>query len=306
MRLHENRELFKDYITSISQALNYLDPSIVEKDYYVTLFLKKIMMIQPNIIFKGGTSLTKCYKIINRFSEDIDLNVDTESAKLTEGDRKKLKRDILNVISETGFELKNPDDVRSRREFNRYIIGYPTVFQNEFLKPDLIVETAVFIKSFPTEKMLASSFIYDFLNEHNAENEIKEYQLEPFLVKVQSLERTFLDKVFAIADYYLSDTVDSHSRHIYDLYKLYPLIMFNEKFKLLINDVREARKPHIDSCLSAQNDVNLQELLQKIVDEETYKRDYNAITVALLFDSVPYNDVIHTLQTIIDTEIFKK
>ena len=130
--------------------------------------------------------------------------------------------------------------------------------------------------------------------------------MEPFPVKVQSLERTFVDKVFAIADYYLSDTVDSHSRHIYDLHRLYPLIMFNDEFKLLINDVREARKPHIDSCLSAQDDVNLQELLQKIVDEETYKRDYNTITSALLFDSVSYNEAIHTLQTIIDTGILKK
>ena len=94
MRLHENKGLFKEYITTISQAMNYLDPSIVEKDYYVTLFLKKIVEIQPNIIFKGGTSLSKCYKVINRFSEDIDLNVDTELIKLTEGGRKKLKKDM--------------------------------------------------------------------------------------------------------------------------------------------------------------------------------------------------------------------
>lgn len=306
MRLHENKELFKEYITTISQALNYLDPSIVEKDYYVTLFLKKIMEIQPNVIFKGGTSLSKCYKVINRFSEDIDLNVDTVSAKLTEGGRKKLKKDILEVINEIGFELINPDGVRSRRDFNRYIIGYSTVFQNEFLKPDLIVETAVFIKSFPIKEMPASCFIYDFLKEHKAENEIEEYELKPFLVNVQSLERTFIDKAFALADYYLSDKVISHSRHIYDLYKLYPLVKFNDEFRLLIKEVREVRKPHIVFCPSAQDSMNLQELLQKIVDENVYKRDYNTITSVLLFDSVPYDETIHILQTIIDTGIFER
>lgn len=296
--------MFEEYITSISKALNYLDPSIVEKDYYVTLFLKELVMIQPDIIFKGGTSLSKCYKIINRFSEDIDLSVDTQAHKLTEGGRKKLKKDILEVIVSTGFKLKNPDDVRSRREYNRYIIGYPTVFQNEFLKPDVIVETAVFIKSFPTQEMPASSFIYDFLKEHNADDEINKYQLEPFPVKVQSLSRTFIDKIFAIADYYLSDAVDSHSRHIYDLHKLYPLITFNDEFKQLVDDVREVRKQHIDACLSAQDNVNLQEILKRIVDDETYKRDYNTITSALLFDSVSYNQAINTLQTIINAGVF--
>lgn len=45
----------------------------------MTLFLKSIVEELPDIIFKGGTSLSKCYKLIDRFSEDIDLNIDTES-----------------------------------------------------------------------------------------------------------------------------------------------------------------------------------------------------------------------------------
>ena len=67
MFLHENKELFEEIIFNTSDFYN-LPISIIEKDYYVTLFLKRIRDLQPNIIFKGGTSLSKCYKIINRFS----------------------------------------------------------------------------------------------------------------------------------------------------------------------------------------------------------------------------------------------
>lgn len=73
MFLHNDKELFKDIITETASSLG-IDPSIIEKDYYVTVFLKEIVNIQPDIVFKGGTSLSKCYKLINRFSEDIDLN----------------------------------------------------------------------------------------------------------------------------------------------------------------------------------------------------------------------------------------
>ena len=77
MFLHNDKEIFNDLITLTANDTGLIK-AIVEKDYYVTLFLKKISQIQPDIIFKGGTSLSKCYKIINRFSEDIDLTLDTE------------------------------------------------------------------------------------------------------------------------------------------------------------------------------------------------------------------------------------
>ena len=55
--------------------ISKLPIAIIEKDYYVTLVLKEIATRNPDIVFKGGTSLSKCYKIIDRFSEDIDLNI---------------------------------------------------------------------------------------------------------------------------------------------------------------------------------------------------------------------------------------
>ena len=80
MNLHTNKELFDQAVIMASEAM-MINPAIVEKDYYVTYLLKELVSQEPNIIFKGGTSLSKCYKLINRFSEDIDLSYDNNRYK---------------------------------------------------------------------------------------------------------------------------------------------------------------------------------------------------------------------------------
>ena len=130
--LHNNNELFKQIILRTSEDTG-IKAAIIEKDYYVTLFLKSIVKELPDIIFKGGTSLSKCYKLIDRFSEDIDLNIDTESNP-TEGQRRNLKRSIVSVIDSFSFTLTNADNIRSRRSYNKYIVDYPSVFGTEYLK----------------------------------------------------------------------------------------------------------------------------------------------------------------------------
>lgn len=76
MYLHEDKELFREIIESASDLLHE-DIAIIEKDYYVTMILKLLSEMTDNIVFKGGTSLSKGYHIINRFSEDIDVTFDT-------------------------------------------------------------------------------------------------------------------------------------------------------------------------------------------------------------------------------------
>lgn len=107
--------------------------------------------------------------------------------------------------------------------------------------------------------MNVASFIYNFLSANNTDGEIIKYGLEPFKVQVQSIESTFIDKVFAIGDYYLSDQSENHSQHIYDLYKIYTNIVFDDTFKDLVKEVREVRKSHT-TCHFAKDSVNLQGL----------------------------------------------
>jgi predicted nucleotidyltransferase component of viral defense system len=303
MTLHEENDIFNQYIMATADYMGLSDTGIVEKDYFVTAFLKRLVEKQPNIIFRGGTSLSKCYKLINRFSEDIDLGLNTGPNRPTEGQRKKLKQGIVSVVNELGFTLVNLEQVKSRKDFNRYIVDYMPVSEHSVLKQYLVVETAVYVKSFPIETMDAASFIYDFLCANNASDEITKYGLESFKVQVQSLERTFIDKVFAVGDYYLNGQSETFSRHIYDLYKIYPKVAFDDTFNRLVYEVRDARKLH-KACLSAQDNINLRELLNKIIDEDFYKIDYNRITETLLFENVPYDEAILVLKQITKDKYF--
>lgn len=299
--LHNNKALFEQTILRVSEDTG-IEASIIEKDYYVTLFLKRIVEQPPEIIFKGGTSLSKCYKLINRFSEDIDLNMDTESHP-TEGQRKKLKESIVSIIDEFGFTLSNPENIRSRRDYNRYIVDYPTIFPTAYLKEHLIVETAVYIKAYPCKRMLASSLIYDYLERNGYVDFIEQYSLHPFELNVQTAERTLVDKVFALGDYYLSDAVHEHSRHVYDIYKLLSVVALGADMKTLVQSVREERKPHVN-CRSAKDDIDMNALLQEIVDKAVYKQDYEDITAKILFEDTSYETAVSALRQIIASGIF--
>src|ERR1700734_2155440 len=76
MKLHESKQDFIDLIEAAAQHLR-LRPVFVEKDYWVTYVLKNLSQSihRGKVVFKGGTSLSKAYSLIERFSEDIDLAV---------------------------------------------------------------------------------------------------------------------------------------------------------------------------------------------------------------------------------------
>ena len=296
MILHNDRKSFEEIIIQTANYYN-IDVSIIEKDYYVTIMLKELSKRIDNMIFKGGTSLSKCYHLIERFSEDIDLNIETMKHP-TDSERKKLCNSIKDSITELNFELLNPDNIRSRRDFNRFIIDYNSIFKSDSLKSNLIIETAVFIRSFPSVEKEVSSYIYEYMKLRGYDKIIAECNLAPFKIRVQSLERTFIDKLFAIADYYLANEKSEHSRHLYDLYKIKSNIVFDNDFYELFNDVKNERKIH-EKCLSAMDNVSLAEVLKEIIEKDYYKSDYEEITCNLLFENVDYKTVKDTLTDII-------
>ncbi len=73
MNLHHDHEAFSELIVAASNEL-HIPPGIVEKDYYVTLALRELASRVKGMVFKGSTSLTKCYQILDCFSEDIDIS----------------------------------------------------------------------------------------------------------------------------------------------------------------------------------------------------------------------------------------
>lgn len=299
--LHNNKEQFQDAI-SLAYKQTGIITQAIEKDYYVTMLLRLLSEKMPHIVFKGGTSLSKCHNVIRRFSEDIDIAIDT---KLSQGQKKLIKQMIVSSADELGMTIENLDETRSRRDYNRYIISYNSVLPltSEALNPAVLLETSYTAVSFPTVMLPVHSYIGDMMKTE-APDSIEAFMLLPFTMKVQGIDRTLADKVFAVCDYYLQGTVSKHSRHIYDIYKLLPLVPQNEAFKDLVHEVRSIRAQS-PVCPSAVPDVNIPQLLDQIIEEKAYKSDYDTLTTQLLEEPLSYDTVISSLKAIAQSDIFK-
>ena len=301
MTLHDDKEIFDAAVSATSRYFN-VSPAIVEKDYYVTLFLHKLTKKVPNLLFKGGTSLSKCYKIIDRFSEDIDITLDSQNQ--SQSKRKNLKYTIIEICKDLKLNLLNESETRSRRDYNCYKIDYSASHGLPGINPQILVETVFMVQAFPDEVKQASSMIYDYLKVVGNEESIIKYELEPFNIRVQTLDRTLIDKVFAICDYMLNNNVEKHSRHIYDLSRLIAKVNLDSELKKLVNEVRAERKSHA-LCYSAQDGVNVPKMLRKIIDEKIYQLDYENITEQLLSIPVSYEEAIKAIEIIIASGVFE-
>lgn len=293
--------MFETIIRQTADVMQ-MDESAIKKDYYVTLLLKEISKVNTNIIFKGGTSLSKAWHAINRFSEDIDLTCESHP---TQGSRRNISHSIKDIIKKNNLKLINEEDVNSKMDYNQYVVSYENGSIESYLKEDILIETTYFLGCFPSQIVKVGSYVYDYLKSISAEKIISRYELETFDIRVQNLERTFIDKVFAICDYYLRKDYSRNSRHIYDLYKLYPLIKMDENFKELVLEVRELRKSK-KFCESAQEENRINELLEEIKKDKSFKDDYSTTTEKMFYNSenVTYEESITVIDKIISSNMF--
>jgi len=302
MYLHEDRETFKDIIRLAADYCKRT-PMVVEKDYYVTLILKKLTEQLEQCVFKGGTSLSKGFRVIDRFSEDIDI---TFSEHIGESRRKKLKNVVIKGISEElNMPITNWDETQSDRDYNAYHFAYETVcgLEDDRLPQYVKLETALGSYSFPTQVQTIHNYIGDYLDGRGRADVAKQFFLEKFPMRLQSLERTYIDKVFALCDYYLQGKSKRYSRHLYDIYKLTPLVSLDEDFAALVKEVR-AHRSKMSVCPSAQPGIDIPVIITAFCDDSFYKEDYQAITSYFAADFVPYNDVIKTMKDIVLSNLF--
>lgn len=299
--LHENREEFINAVNLSSSRYGIL-PTVAEKDYYVTMILRGLSVQIPFVVFKGGTSLSKCHKAIKRFSEDIDVSIDK---KITSGQKRSLKNAIKGIAGDLGLLIPNIDEIGSTLSYNRYILQYDSVIgeRNAAVDPAVILETSFAEISFPTDILAVHSYIGDMVADE-APDAMHDFLLDPFKMKVQRIDRTMVDKVFAICDYYLQEKTEKHSRHIYDIYKLLPKIPQTEEFKALVKEVRLVRAEN-KICPSAKKEVNVSKLLLTIIQEEAYKKDYELITSQILEEKVKYETAIDAIRRIAESGVFE-
>ena len=154
----------------------------------------------------------------------------------------------------------------------------------------------------PFKEMSVEMFLHEWALEVGLAGEIERYEGAcPFELLVNSMERTFADKVFAICDYYLADEPipARQSRHIYDLRKLQGSIVFGAELQELFAQVRRQRLGK-HRCPSAEHSVNLAGVLRELADSGAYKQDYANVTTGLLYDGMPYEEAAKALYEIAD------
>jgi predicted nucleotidyltransferase component of viral defense system len=166
MTLHTNKELFEAAIKETADSLNIKD-YFIEKNYWISLVLKRLSESKyvDSVVFKGGTSLSKGHKLINRFSEDVDVAV-----ILTLGTSGyKIKTLIRTVEKEIAVDLteKEVDGVTSKgSRFRKAVYEFPVTLaqkQKSAVAESIIVEINSFANPFSYCKVGIQSMIGEYL-----------------------------------------------------------------------------------------------------------------------------------------------
>lgn len=230
MKLHEYQDEFRDLITIVAYNL-HIPESAVERDYYIVLLLKNLENSEyaEQCVFKGGTSLSKCYPgSIERFSEDIDLTY--LGMDLKDKICAKTIKKIENVIISDAKNEPIPDE-RSDRSKSSYVW-----FNNK--ENQIKLEIGSNIRPDPYSKKTFKSYIHEFLDDNGKEDDIKQFELEAVTLNVLNIERTFIDKIMAVKRHAICEDLDIKVRHIYDVTRLFYLPEISE----FLNDKEELKR----------------------------------------------------------------
>ena len=226
MTLHTNDNDFSELIKLTSIQLG-IAPEFVEKDYWITLLLNRLSSSKSaeSIVFKGGTSLSKGYQLISRFSEDIDIATINEN--LT-GNALKVKiRAIEKSITSELSEIVEPEITSKGSMFRKSVFQYPSVITDRLnlnLQKRIILEINSFANPYPFISLSLNSFIGEFLLEKGNHEVIDLYGLSPFSLNVLDKRQTMVEKLVSLIrfsfDENLTIALTSKIRHFYDLYFL--------------------------------------------------------------------------------------
>lgn len=218
----------------------------IEKDWWVTVVLNALFKTdcRESLIFKGGTSLSKGFNIIERFSEDIDLAIShsffgientskNQREKLRKMSRKYIHETLSNQLSAilndmgiSGFSVENVTQVQNDKgEWHQIdsdtdptviLLHYPSIVEEtiSYIPSRVKIEISCLSMDEPTEMREIHSLIEESLAGEDSDANCKIRTVIP--------TRTFLEKLFLLAEEFQKEKPRSvrMSRHLYDLEKL--------------------------------------------------------------------------------------
>lgn len=251
MRLAEHPD-FAAFLTAAA-ADSGLPETFVEKDYWITEILRTIATtLGERAIFKGGTSLSKGWDLLDRFSEDIDLFIDPAAEPPLANERainrtmKRLNRDVTD-IPDLEFVRANSQTIggRGRVDTFRYNSHFPAL---QGFPPTVRLEPGIQSGKQPTARVEISSIIGDLLIERDAADELGVEGIQPFEMTLLHFRRTFVEKLFAIHGKVerLKDDGTLLGRYVRHYADLYVLASRSEVTAMLESDEYEAIKVDYD------------------------------------------------------------
>ncbi|OQA00703.1 MAG: hypothetical protein BWY70_00620 [Bacteroidetes bacterium ADurb.Bin408] len=227
MNLHLDKNLFMAAIQAASDKLEIL-PVFIEKDYWITMVLKRLSACKFNnrVVFKGGTSLSKGYKLIDRFSDDIDIAL-LNVSELSGNQVKTLIRDVVRDISVDLTEIPDHPGTSKGSRFRKSYYSFSKTGDARFsqsISNKLIIEINSFANPFPYEKREIISLIGTSLTLNKQNDLLKKYDLLPFMINVLSKHQTMLEKLVSLFRFSFEENpvagVSAKIRHFYDLHFL--------------------------------------------------------------------------------------
>lgn len=223
MILHNDTKFFRQTVLAVAAQLQ-INPEFIEKDYWITLVLSRLAKTKyaGETVFKGGTSLSKGFGLIDRFSTDVDIAIIANNQK--SGNEIKtiiraVEKDMTGELSEVIVEGVTSKGSR----FRKSVFEYKSI-NDKYNSNTLMVEVNSFANPFPFMPRNIKSFIYDFMMQTGNEKYIEQYELQPFTINVLNKEQTMLEKLVSLIrfsfDVNAIESLSKKIRHFYDIYFL--------------------------------------------------------------------------------------
>jgi len=256
-----------------------ISEAFVEKDWHVTQAIRAIANITLpgfNLVFSGGTALSKAHRLIQRFSEDIDFIIFAPEKTQSRKSRSDLKHAVLKSLRDAGFRIED-NQVKARNENRFFVIemDYETSFSRpNSLRPHIQIELIVKTTQLPAVALPVSSFVTELTNQPP----------EVESIGCINVVENAADKLSALAwripDRVRGDPDDDPAivRHIHDLAMLKDIALAHEKFPSLVNfcmrqDDNRAKNNRLSVGLSMHE--KFENMLSIFDTDSKYPREYD-------------------------------
>lgn len=297
--------------TAIKQGL---PKQAIEKDLWVTAILQIIfhMPIAATFVFKGGTSLSKVWGLINRFSEDIDLGIDRSifnyNGDLSKNQVGKLRKksslyvrdnlcpQIVNAVKQTPLkdscQIEVEQDGKGENPYTdprSIFVNYDSVFKDQivYIQPKVKIEASARTIIEPYKKATLSSIVEATFPT------ISTTIAEP-LINTAIPEKTFLEKAFLLHELFsVRKNVEAQrkSRHMYDLYMMMKQGIERNALRNgnLWDSIRRSRCM-LTPMRSVNYEADIRKNIQLIPPKESlinWKKDYEEMASAMIYGEKP-------------------